>query len=678
MRTSGVRNDFLSRLLELQQDGKGAISAPTNWVREPLLEVETEIDVGVVNYLEESVLLRNDNNTACWHFFIGSPGNGKSAAVGKLCRHLMNKKECKIRDDDDVEITKLERDKVPYRLRVYEGSNKFPTAWVVQDASVVPNPFSPDIDPAKELLDVMRDAWEKGVSLVICANRGILEKAHRDNHTNNQVNSKEWFKILSEIVGAKTSLQGTLDRERSFSGRKTVFEKVKVGYSHLDNYSLLLRESRVFEKLLENAASECHWEACSSCPVQNMCPFKANKDWLLDSDARSSVLRLLTRAEVMSGQVIVLREALAIISFILAGCQTDYGPKHPCEWVQDAVSRKDVFSLAVRRIYMCLFASHSSHGLEATGVARGQQKKFLRHLLDSMNGNNSTSCAAMKCVVQKANPPSTDVGVTRLLGPRGIIPSLDPCREALPADFYECWDYSSEIASKVGQKLFTQIEKDCVLIWKELEEELELASDHLASGAYWALRRWSSNFLLHYGALFESRSAWAKELDDFTELLEIVAKAPGKRSPQEKQRLGKLDNQMEKILNTITENKGESVVKLSDAVTLSGEWVQDELKPKIVSSEESGSISLSIKFTGGERAVFAAPMYLWLTRRAEGKLDARCFPQELLLGAMDARVRAASKGNYAFEDDGVKLEIKTDKGEVFKLERFGGDVVVEV
>ena len=677
MRTSGVRNDFLLRLLELQQDGKGAISAPTNWVREPLLEVETEIDE-VVNYLEKSVLLRNDNNTACWHFFIGSPGNGKSAAMGKLCRHLMKNEGCKIFDDDDVEITKLERDKVPYRLRVREGSNKFPTAWIVQDASVVPDPFSPDIDPAKELLKVMRNAWEKGVSLVICANRGILEKAHRDNHTDNQVNSKEWFKILAEIVGSETSLQRTLDRERSFSGKRTVFEKVKVGYSHLDNYSLLLKESRVFEKLLKNAASECHWEICSSCSVQNLCPFKANKDWLLDSDARSSVLQLLTRAEVMSGQVVVFREALAIVSFILAGCQTDYGPKHPCEWVQDSVSNNDVFSLAVRRIYMCLFASHSSHGLEATGVARDQQKNSLRHLLDSMNGKNSKSCAAMKCVVRKANSPSTDVGVTRLLGSKGIIPSLDPCREALPADFYERWDYSDEIASKVGQKLFTQIEKDCVLIWKELEEELELASDHLASGAFWALRRWSSNFLLHYGSLLESRSAWAKELDDFTELLGIVAKSPDKRSPQEKQRLGKLDDQMERILNTITGNKGESVVKLSDAVTLSGKWVRDKLKPEIVSSEQSGSISLSIKFDGGERAVFVAPMYLWLTRRAEGKLDTRCFPQELLLGAMDARVRAASKGNYAFEDNGVKLEIKTGKGEVFKLERFDGDVVVEV
>lgn len=673
MTTSKVRNDFLLRLLELQQDGKGAISAPTNWTRKPLLEVETEIDA-TVNYLEKSVLLRN-NDTACWHFFIGSPGNGKSAAMGKLCRRLMNNNGCKIFDGDDIEITKIERDKIPYMLHVREDSNKFSTAWIVQDASVVPDPFLSNIDPAKELLKVMKDAWAKGVSLVICANRGILEKAHRDNHTNNQVNSQEWFKILARIVEAKTSLRRILDGERSFSGRKTVFGKVKVSYSHLDNYSLLLRGSRVFEQLLKNATSKDNWGICSSCSAKNMCPFNANKDWLLDSDARSNVLQLLTRAEVMSGQVIVFREALAIISFVLAGCQTDYGSKHPCEWVQDAVSHNDVFSLAMRRIYMCLFTSYSLHGLETTGVVRGRQENSLRDLLDSMNGKNSKSYTAIKCVVRKSSSPSTDVGVTRLLGARGIIASLDPCQEALPADFYERWDYSSEIASNVGQKLFTQIEKDCISIWKELEKELESASDHSASGAYWVLRRWSSNFLLHYGALFEGLSAWADELDDFTELLEIVDKLPCKRSPQEKRHLGKLNDQMEKILNTITGNQGESVVKLSDAVTLSGKWVQDKLKPKIVSSEESGSISLSIEFEGGERAVFAAPMYLWLTRRAEGKLDVRCFPQELLLGAMDARVRAASKGNYAFEDEGVKLEVTTGKDEVFKLERFDGDVV---
>ena len=568
MTTSRVQNDFLLRLLELQQDGKGAISAPTNWTREPLLEVKTEIDKSVVHELEESVLLGDNNDTARWHFFIGSPGNGKSAALGKLCRCLMNNKGCKILDGG-VEITKLERDKIPYKLHVYENSKKFSTVWIVQDASVVPEPFSPDIDPAKELLKVMKSAWEKGVSLVICANRGILEKAHRDNHTNKKVNSQEWFKILTKIVEAKTSLQQTLDGVRKFDKKKTRFEKVEIGYSHLDNYSLLLRESRVFEQLFKNATSEYHWEICSSCPVQNMCPFNANKDWLLDSDARSNVLQLLTRAEVMSGQVIVFREALAIISFILAGCQADYGQKHPCEWVQDAVDSNDVFSLASRRIYMSLFASHSPHGLE-TGVAQGRQENSLRDLFDSIrNGKSLKSCAAMRCVVQK-NFPSTDVGVTRLLGSRGIIANLDPCREALPADFYERWDYSSDIVQNIKKKeLFTEIEKDCILVWKELEKELELASDHLASGAYWALRRWSSNFLLHFGALREGLSAWVDELDDFTELLGIVAKLPSERSPKEKQRLGKLNDQMEKILNTITGNQGESVVKLSVYISTS-------------------------------------------------------------------------------------------------------------
>ena len=668
-----VRNDFLLKLLELQQDGKGAISAPTNWTRKPLLEVETEIDK-LVRELEESVLLGDNNDTARWHFFIGSPGNGKSAALGKLCRCLMNNKGCKI-FDGAVEITELERDKIPYMLHVYENSKKFSTAWIVQDASVVPNPFLPDIDPAKELLKVMKNAWEKGVSLVICANRGILEKAHRDNHTDKQVNSQEWFKILTRIVGAKTSLQQTLGGEREFDKKKTIFEKVRIGYSHLDNYSLLLGESHVFEQLFKNATSQRHWEICSSCPVQNMCPFNANKDWLLDSDARSNVLQLLTRAEVMSGQVIVFREALAIISFILAGCQADYGPKHPCEWVQDKANSNDVFSLAVRRIYMCLFASHSPHGLEIARALRERQENSLRDLFGSINGNDLKSCIAMRYVVQKKDSPSTDVGVTRLLGPRGIIASLDPCREVLPVAFYECWDYLNDIASNVKQELFTQIEKNCILVWKNLEEEMESTSDHLASGAYWALRRWSSNFLLHFGALLEGRSAWADELDNFTELLGIVAKSSSQRSPQEKQRLGKLNDQMEKILNSVTGNQGESIVKLSDVVKLSGRWVQDKLNPKIVSSEESGSISLAIQFVGGERAVFAAPMYLWLTRRAEGKLDIRCFPQDLLLGAMDARVRAASKGNYAFEGDGVKLEIRTGKGEVFELERFGGEVV---
>lgn len=674
MTIEGKNNDFLVELLALQQDGRHAISAPTNWTHEPLLEVETEVD-GIVNDLEDTILVgSNGNGTARWHFFIGSPGNGKSAAMGKLCRGLMSAKKCQVRDENNVVINELAPTAIPYALNVYENDNRYATAQIVQDASVVRSPFSPDVDPATELLRTMEHAWEKGISLVVCTNRGVLEKAHRDHHTNRDVNSKPWFKVLAAVVSAGAALHGTIGNARVFDGKKTVFREVKVGYSHLDNRSLLLGQS-TFERLIQGAISADHWEPCISCSSKDMCPFKANRDWLVDDGARTRVLQLLKRAEILSGQVIVFREALAIISLVLAGCPRDYNNGHPCEWVREAIVHNDVVSLATRRIYMCLLASYSPHGLEPVVVLRKRQLTALRWLYEAMDAGNAESRAAMLRVVTP-QPPSTDVGVTRILGASGIMASLDPCRESLPADFYGRWDADFEAMPYEGGSLFTLIEQACVTVWKELEECLELASEYSVPEAHWALRRWSSNFLLHFGSLIEGRSAWSKELDTFAELLTLVATPPENRTLEQKRSIRQLDTQVESLLNTVAGRQAESIIQLSEAVTLSGQWVRDNLKPRTIASEESGNVSLAVEFEGGERAVFGAPMYLWLTRRADGKLDARCFPQELLSGATDARVRAASKGKYAFESNDVELVVDTGKGQLFRLARFDGEVDV--
>lgn len=672
MTTGGKNNDFLVELLALQQDGRHAISAPTNWTHEPLLEVETEVDE-IVDDLENTILVGNNGKgTARWHFFIGSPGNGKSAAMGKLCRGLMSAKGCQVRDENNVAISELAPTAIPYVLNVYENDNRYATAQIVQDASVVRNPFSPDVDPANELLRTMEHAWEKGISLVVCTNRGVLEKAHRDHHTNRDINSKPWFKMLAAVVSAGAALHGTIGNARAFEGKKTVFQEVKVSYSHLDNRSLLLGQG-TFERLIQGAICADHWEPCITCNFKDMCPFKANRDWLVDDEARTCVLRLLKRAEVLSGQVIVFREALALVSLVLAGCPRDYDHGHPCEWVREAIAHNDVFSLATRRIYMCLLASYSPHGLEPVAVLQKRQLAALRWLYDAMDAGIAESRAAMMHVV-KPQPPSTDVGVTRLLGVSGIMASLDPCREALPEDFYGRWDADLEAMPDEAGSLFTPIEQACIKIWKELEECLELASEYAVSEAHWALRRWSSNFLLHFGSLIEGRSAWSKELDAFAELLTLAATSPENRTLEQKRRIRHLDSQVECLLNTVAGRQAESAVQLSEAVALSGQWVRDKLKPRTVASEESGSVSLAVEFVGGERAVFGAPMYLWLTRRADGKLDARCFPQELLSGATDARVRAASKGKYAFEDNDVELVVDTGMGKVFRLTRFDGEV----
>jgi hypothetical protein len=171
-----------------------------------------------------------------------------------------------------------------------------------------------------------------------------------------------------------------------------------------------------------------------------MCPFKANRDWLVDDTSRHHVLKLLTRAEVLSGKSSFLGMPLAIISLILAGCPRDYDGVHPCEWVRAKVTGHDVFSLATRRIYMSLFASSSPYGLEAVEVLRRKQIDAFRGLCEVISqGSTPTTSTAIRHVMESI-PPTTDVGVTRLLGEQGVIAALDPCREALPSDFYDKWD----------------------------------------------------------------------------------------------------------------------------------------------------------------------------------------------------------------------------------------------
>ena len=310
-------NDFLVDMLALQQDGKQAISAPTNWTtQEPLLEVDTGIDV-IIKQLRDAILMDGGKNTeGRWHFFIGSPGNGKSAAMGKLCRYLVKNRSCRVMDENDVPIENLEPTAVPYALRIYEKGNPFASAMVVQDASVVRNPFAPNVDPASELLATLEEAWEKGISLVVCTNRGVLEKAYRERCLDREFNKKTWFKITKELVENGDIATGEeVAGDWSFDGRKPVFAKAKVTFSFLDNHSLLVGDD-IFDRLIQKATGECHWKPCVVCERSTLCPFKGNRDWLANEDARDKFLQVLRRAEVLSGQIIVFREALALISFM--------------------------------------------------------------------------------------------------------------------------------------------------------------------------------------------------------------------------------------------------------------------------------------------------------------------------------------------------------------------------
>jgi hypothetical protein len=668
------RNEFLSKLLTLQQDGEYAISAPTNWIdHEPLLEIPTDID-SIIDDLSNTMLTNNKKNeVARWHFFVGSPGNGKSAAMGKLCKKLISNKECKVFDENNIELEKLEKKKIPYSMFVREGNNKYSSAQIVQDASVVPNPFSPNVNPAAELLTTLSEAWDKGISLVICTNRGVLEKAHRDNLGRHEINSTPWFKILKAIVEAEQSISGVLPTSPSFDAKKTIFKKVCIAYTHLDNHSLLQGRD-TFDQLIQKSIADSGWDHCIHCLSNTLCPFYQNRESLVEEKIRKNVINLLTKAEVLSGQVIVFREALAIISLVLSGCPRDYDRVHPCGWVQSKIEQQDFFSLATRRIYMSLFTPYSPYGLDAVEELRKKQIEAIRQIDAKLQNCLPETKAAINHIINSP-PPCTDVGVPRLLGEKGTIFELDPCNDALPLKFYQDWDSLINYSYEEKKSLLSPIEVRCISIWKDLEENLETIVDFSVSDANWAIKRWSSNFLLHLGALYEGRTAWADELDEFVTLLKLISKPQPARTIDDKKRIAILDDRLETLLKSSrADHPINNTVNLSDTVTLGGKWVQEHLKPKTTSSSGTGSISLAIKFPEGEQAIFAAPMFLWLSRRKH--LEARCFPQELLTGIEDARIRAASKGKYAIQNDGIELSIEINNKEKIKVKRIDGDVDV--
>lgn len=642
------------------------------------MEIPTDID-SIIDELSSAILSFNKKNEiARWHFFIGSPGNGKSEAMGKLCKILIQN-GCKVLDDNNTPIEELEATKIPYAINVREGNNIYASAQIVQDASVVPNPFSHAVDPAIELLNTLSNAWKKGISLIICTNRGVLEKAHRDNLMNHEINTTPWFKILKAVVEADYAISKILPSTPQFDAKKSVFKKVSYGYSHLDNHSLLQGHD-TFDQLIQKATSHSGWENCVSCSSRSLCPFEANREALSNEKIRQNVLHLLTKTEILSGQVIVFREALAIISLLLAGCPRDYDRKSPCEWVHSKIENRDFFALATRRIYMSLFTPYSPYGLEANEGLREKQKEALKKILNTLEDCNTEIRAVISHVINNASP-CTDVGVSRCLGENGAIVLLDPCNDSLPYSFYNRWDLYLDFPDGKDNPCISALERKCLSIWKNLDENLESIVDYSVPDAHVAVKRWSSNFLLHLGALYEGKTAWAKELDEFVCLTELMSKPQPTLTIENKKQIIALNSKIETLLNSSTVRTSVNSVNLSEKVTLRGKWVQDHLKPKIVGSAELGNVSLAITFRDSndrvsEQAVFAALMYLWLSRRATGHLDHRCFPQELLTGVEDARIRAASKGEYAIQDNDVELIIEVNNNEKTILTRLDGEVDV--
>jgi len=676
-------NPFVTQLIRLQQDGKEAISGPANWRKPPLLEVVTDSD-DVIDALLDAIgpSSGRDSDRGRWHWLIGSPGNGKSAKLGLLTRRLLAR-GYEIVSEDGVAVGESEMDWLPYLLEVREKGKAYRFAYLVQDASVVRNPFGIDCDPAEDLVDVLRRAATRGTSLLLCTNWGVLQRLFDSGHTDQHLREEPWFRAVSGALQRDAGGNVTIQSGGGTSGEKTVFDEIEVTYEFLDNRSLLVN-SDIFERLVDKATVEENWKACSGCPSIELCPLKANRDALASGVRRQNIIDILRRAEVLDGQIIVFREAVALLSVLLAGCPDDHKGGTPCEWVHDEVEGNRFFNLLARRIPSMLFGATRPYGLEGPGdnnlgtkANRREQLSALKEI-DGLLHSTSPVRQALSAVTLPGGV-STNIGVERLLGADGAIPALDPSiepRHAVELDEFVAMATSERFARRSGNLTSSLglrgIEGRCLQAWDEIFDEIAATGDPVSGqDLYFWARRWQTTCLAWFAAVARGLTALQSELENYLAFL--------KESGERTERLAtimKLSGVLEKLLAPRgLDGIGEVHVELATSLWLTGRWAEKELRPRLQQKGAKDSNALQVKMSDHHSLVVTAETFTWLSRQHELSLSDLSFNPDMLESLRRTQAQAAAASDYSVQVDDVMLVIVDERGIEHRVVRKEGFLI---
>lgn len=671
-------NPFVTRLIRLQQDGKEAISGPANWREPPLLEVVTEPDDAVDALIASMSSGGDAPSRGRWHWLVGSPGNGKSAKLGFLARRLLER-GYEIVTEDGAALGEHDAGWLPYLLEVRERGKPYRFAYLVQDASVVRNPFGAVCDPAEDLAEVLRLAARRGTSLLLCTNWGVLQRLFDRGHTDRGMREEPWFRAVSR-ANRKGRDSVTVHAGGGTSGEKTVFDELEVTYEFLDNRSLLVN-SDVFERLFERAIAEDRWDACSDCRSASLCPFKANRDDLAVSGLRRNVLDILRRAEVLDGQIIVFREAVALISLLLAGCPNDHGGRTPCEWVHDQVQADRVFNLLARRIPSILFGATRPHGLEgpehkSPGVtaSRRDQIAALGAVTELLDGNSSVR-RALVAVLQRGEL-SVDVGIERLLATDGAMPALDPTiepRYAFELDEFVAIATAAQSGDAsvdaTGPAAIGTIERRCLQAWEEMFDAIAAIGDPVSGqDLYFWTRRWQTTCLAWIAAISRGLTALKPELDNYLTFLGTTADRTERLTT-----MRRLEGVLEQLLSPRDVMRGSAVhVELSKSLWLTGRWAESELRPHLQQDGASDSNALYVKMSRFHPFVVTAETFAWLSRQHELNLSDLSFNPDVLETLRRTQAQAAAASDYSVQNDNITIVIIDERGIEHRIERTRG------
>lgn len=387
-------NPHVLDLLSWHGHDSGGVRVPFRGGGEPIGRV---LETSLVRRLKETASAIASGTEACrWIFLVGGPGNGKSQMVEVFLRALGADLEC---EDALVQLIggEFARTPIPRIVTIDSSSgsalspafaDRVGRLAVVQDASASDDA---DGDAAEELANdiaqLLTDESDPPSVFICCANRGLLTRAMAAAAARNE----EAFRLLEAVVRA-TGLGAEalasplacwpLALPPELGGVERRLPGL-VGCWPLDIESLLLgyeEGDSAVDTIVEHAVAPERWEAtgCDGCTSQSICPLFTNATWLRNDAQRRSLLGLLRRAELATGQRWNFRAVFSLVAELLVGERDDFSEgaagMHPCQWVhirraevssQDAASGICGAVRLVKRLYPQALFPTRSHVLAA-------------------------------------------------------------------------------------------------------------------------------------------------------------------------------------------------------------------------------------------------------------------------------------------------------------------------
>ena len=215
---------------------------------------------------------------------------------------------------------------------------------------------------------------------------------------------------------------------------------------------------------------------------------------------------------------------------LLAGCPDDQGGRSPCEWVHDQVHGDLLFNLLARRIPSILFGATRAHGLEgperfSPGVSANQRDQIcaLKEIQDLLPDTSRVRKAL--AAVTRSEELSTDIGIERLLGRDGSLPSLDPSiepRHAVELDEFVAIATATKSGVALGMESSSPgmraIEEHCLRAWEEIFDAIAAKGDPvIGQDLYFWARRWQTTCLAWIAGVTRGLTALQPELDNYLE-----------------------------------------------------------------------------------------------------------------------------------------------------------------